>query len=194
MSTDPPTDPPEPTRGPASTEGPASTGGLAFTKESGESGGSGESAPAGRPRGARAAFRRWRRTRPFWAAVWTGLGGFVIFFLPMAPLGKILQVGIGGIAGMAGGVVLMAMALLILLLPSQRHTAGVLAVIAGVASFPLSNLGGLFVGMVLAVLGGSMAFAWLPEKPAGRTRGLLRRDRTAAETPVPPVSIGSGSA
>lgn len=182
MSTDPPTDPPEPSR---PTEGAASAGGTGSF--------AGDAEPD-RPRGALAAFRRWRRTRPFWAAVWTGTGGFVIFFLPMAPLGKILQVGIGGIAGMAGGVVLMAMALLILLLPSQRHTAGVLAVIAGVASFPLSNLGGLFVGMVLSVLGGSMAFAWLPEKPAKRAGGLFRRGRTAAETPVPPVSIGSGSA
>ncbi|MFB7237688.1 MULTISPECIES: DUF6114 domain-containing protein [unclassified Streptomyces] len=139
-------------------------------------------------RGARAAFRRWRRTRPFWATVWTALGGFVIFFLPMAPLGKILQVGVGGIAGMAGGVVLMAMALLMLLLPGQRHTAGVIAVIAGVASFPLSNLGGLFVGMVLSVLGGSMAFAWLPEKPAGRKGGSFRRRTSPAG-----VSVGSGS-
>ncbi|ALO06938.1 hypothetical protein AQF52_1342 [Streptomyces venezuelae] len=144
-------------------------------------------------RGARPAFRRWRRTRPFWAALWTGAGGFVIFFLPMAPLGKILQVGVGGIAGMAGGIVLMAMALLILLLPGQRHTAGVIAVIAGVASFPLSNLGGLFLGMFLSVLGGSMAFAWLPEKPARRRGGLLRRTRPGAETPVPAESVGSGS-
>ncbi|MEV8585307.1 DUF6114 domain-containing protein [Streptomyces sp. NPDC051180] len=148
-----------------------------------------------RQRRARRAFRRWRRTRPFWAALWTGAGGFVVFFLPMAPLGKILQVGVGGIAGMAGGVVLMAMAALILLMPGQRHTAGVLAVIAGVASFPLSNLGGLFVGMFLSVLGGSMAFAWLPEKPAGRSGGgLLRRTRRpAGPPPVPPVSVGSGS-
>ncbi|MEU3749299.1 MULTISPECIES: DUF6114 domain-containing protein [Streptomyces] len=146
-------------------------------------------------RGARRAFRRWRRTRPFWAALWTGAGGFVIFFLPMAPLGKILQVGVGGIAGMAGGVVLMAMALLILLLPGQRHTAGVIAVIAGVASFPLSNLGGLFLGMFLSVLGGSMAFAWLPEKPARKRGGLLRRTRPGAGTPVPSPSesVGSGS-
>ncbi|MER5203205.1 DUF6114 domain-containing protein [Streptomyces sp. NPDC002825] len=135
------------------------------------------------------AFRRWRRTRPFWAAVWTGLGGFVIFFLPMAPLGKILQVGVGGIAGMAGGVLLMAMALLILLLPGQRHTAGVIAVIAGVASFPLSNLGGLFMGMFLSVLGGSMAFAWLPEKPVKR-----RRPGRITPSAEPPVPLGSGSA
>ncbi|MER7952604.1 DUF6114 domain-containing protein [Streptomyces sp. NPDC096079] len=134
---------------------------------------------------ARRAFRRWRRTRPFWAALWTGTGGFVILFLPLAPLGKILQVGVGGIAGMAGGVLLMAMALLILLLPGQRHTAGVIAVIAGVASFPLSNLGGLFVGMFLSVLGGSMAFAWLPEKPAKRRRPFAR---------TAPAAEGSGPA
>ncbi|MGA5068475.1 DUF6114 domain-containing protein [Streptomyces exfoliatus] len=155
---------------------------------------SGPADPPGRPGGARAAFRRWRRTRPFWATVWTGLGGFVIFFLPMAPLGKILQVGVGGIAGMAGGVVLMAMALLMLLLPGQRHSAGVIAVIAGVASFPLSNLGGLFVGMVLSVLGGSMAFAWLPEKPAKRRGSRLRRTGTATEaSSAPAASLGSGS-
>ncbi|MGW1926468.1 DUF6114 domain-containing protein, partial [Streptomyces massasporeus] len=113
MTVDPP---PEPAPGPEAPVPPGSAG------------------PVPRSRGARAAFRRWRRTRPFWATVWTALGGFVIFFLPMAPLGKILQVGVGGIAGMAGGVVLMAMALLMLLLPGQRHTAGVIAVIAGVAS------------------------------------------------------------
>ncbi|WP_406859106.1 DUF6114 domain-containing protein [Streptomyces sp. HUAS MG47] len=145
--------------------------------------------PASLPRRAHRAFRRWRRTRPFWASVWTGLGGFVILFLPLAPLGKILQVGIGGIAGMAGGVVLMAMALLMLLLPSQRHTAGTIAVVAGVASFPLSNLGGLFVGMILAVLGGSMAFGWLPEKPRKKWRRFRRpaapAEGTAPDRPLP---------
>lgn len=147
------------------------------------------------PARARQGFRRWRRTRPFWAALWMALGGFVIFFLPLAPLGRILQVGVGGIAGMAGGVVIMAMALLVLALPSQRHTAGTLAVIAGVASFPLSNLGGLFVGMGLSVLGGAMAFAWLPEKPAKRPGRLgRRRDRVTDGTPASPASVGSGSA
>ncbi|MFJ5229567.1 DUF6114 domain-containing protein [Kitasatospora sp. NPDC088391] len=124
---------------------------------------------------ARLALRRWRRTRPFWAAFWTALGGFVILYLPLAPVGKLLHVGIGGISGMAAGAILMALAGLILLLPGQRFTAGIIAVIVGVASFPLSNLGGFFVGMFLAVLGGSMAMGWMPEKPARRRR--LRRDR-----------------
>ncbi|GHG08054.1 DUF6114 domain-containing protein [Streptomyces zaomyceticus] len=190
MRADPPPEPPRGSAGPPAGETAGPTAELTpSTAESARS----AAGRVARSRGARAAFRRWRRTRPFWATVWTGLGGFVIFFLPMAPLGKILQVGVGGIAGMAGGVVLMAMALLMLLLPGQRHTAGVIAVIAGVASFPLSNLGGLFVGMVLSVLGGSMAFAWLPEKPAARRGRRLRRTGRAGGTPVPPMSVGSGS-
>ncbi|RKE22383.1 DUF6114 domain-containing protein [Streptomyces sp. TLI_171] len=127
---------------------------------------------------ARLALRRWRRTRPFWAAVWTALGGFVILYLPLAPVGRLLHVGIGGISGMAAGAILLALAGLILVLPGQRYTAGIIAVIVGVASFPLSNLGGFFVGMFLAVLGGSMAIGWMPEKPARRT--WFRRSRTAA--------------
>ncbi|MGW8364444.1 DUF6114 domain-containing protein [Streptomyces wedmorensis] len=209
MTTDPPPDPTDPPPGPAEPAGPARpalsagppapaepavSAGPGVTDVPAEQAGPFPGPALGRPHRARLAFRRWRRTRPFWAALWTATGGFVIFFLPMAPLGKILQVGVGGIAGMAGGVVLMAMALLILLLPGQRHTAGTIAVIAGVASFPLSNLGGLFVGMILSVLGGSMAFGWLPEKPSGKRGGLLRRGRRpVAETPVPPVSVGSGS-
>ncbi|MFI5530384.1 DUF6114 domain-containing protein [Kitasatospora sp. NPDC051853] len=128
---------------------------------------------------ARHSLRRWRRTRPFWAAVWTALGGFVILYLPLAPISQILHVGVGGITGMAGGAILMALAGLMLLIPSQRHTAGVVAVIVGVASFPLSNLGGFFVGMFLSVLGGSMAVGWLPEKPARRPGrlGFGRRSR-----------------
>ncbi|BDH66651.1 DUF6114 domain-containing protein [Streptomyces sp. PLM4] len=141
-------------------------------------------APAAR---ARTAFRTWRRSRPFWGALWTGLGGFVILFLPLAPLGRILQVGIGGVAGMAAGALLMAMALLILLMPGQRYAAGIVAVVVGVASFPLTNLGGLVIGMVLAVLGGSMAFGWLPERPERRAgRGLSpRRRRPGGKTAEP---------
>ncbi|MGW4456546.1 DUF6114 domain-containing protein [Streptomyces albidoflavus] len=148
------------------------------------------SAPAGPAARARTAFRTWRRSRPFWGALWTGgLGGFVILFLPLAPLGRILQVGIGGVAGMAAGALLMAMALLILLMPGQRYAAGIVAVVVGVASFPLTNLGGLVIGMVLAVLGGSMAFGWLPERPECRARrGLFARRREPGDRTAEPAA------
>ena len=41
--------------------------------------------------------------------------------------------------------------------------ATVLAGIAlGIVSFPASNLGGFFFGMLLAIIGGSIGFAWTP--------------------------------
>ncbi|MFJ8045947.1 DUF6114 domain-containing protein [Kitasatospora sp. NPDC096147] len=158
---------------PAAADTPAAADGAA-TADGGAALDSPAPPPAAMLTRARLGFRRWRRSRPFWASAWTGLGGFVILYLPLAPVGRILHVGVGGITGMAGGAILMALAGLMLLLPGQRHTAGVVAVIVGVASFPLTNLGGFFVGMFLAVLGGSMAVGWLPEKPARRA-GLFRR-------------------
>ncbi|SEM00943.1 DUF6114 domain-containing protein [Streptacidiphilus jiangxiensis] len=134
-----------------------------------------EAPPApGSVRRARLAFRRWRRTRPFWGALWALWGGFVIMYFPLAPLGRILRVGIGGIYGMAAGALIMGLALLLLLMPNQRHVAGIVIVVAGTASFPLSNLGGFFVGMFCSILGGVMAFGWMPAKPPRTRRGLRR--------------------
>ena len=48
---------------------------------------------------ARQGFRAWRRTRPFYAAGWTGFGGFALFYLTVAPVHLWLHVGIGGIYG-----------------------------------------------------------------------------------------------
>lgn len=90
---------------------------------------------------------------------------------------------------MAAGALLMAMALLILLMPGQRCAAGIVAVVVGVASFPLTNLGGLVIGMVLAVLGGSMAFGWLPERPERRAgRRLFARRRQTDDRSAEPAA------
>ena len=60
------------------------------------------------------------------------------------------------------------MALLVLFLPSQRIVAGLIAVVVSLCSFPLSNLGGFVIGMLLGILGGSMAVGWVPDKAAMR--------------------------
>ncbi|GAB3667716.1 hypothetical protein GCM10027589_33790 [Actinocorallia lasiicapitis] len=134
------------------------------------------------PRRLRQASRRFRRTRPFWAAVWTIAGGTIIFYLPYAPPGMLLHIGVGGIGGLACGAIIAVMGLFMMFLPSQRHVAGAIAGILGVASFPLTNLGGLFVGMLLSILGGSMAFGWMPEKPERKRR--LFRKLPATATPA----------
>jgi len=45
---------------------------------------------------------------------------------------------------------------------TRPFTAGI---VLGIVSFPTSNLGGFFIGMLLAMVGGAMAFAWEPGEP-----------------------------
>jgi hypothetical protein len=132
----------------------------------------------------RLAIRAWRRTRPFWGAVWTALGGFLIFYFPIAPVSKFLHIGVGGQYGIVGGIVIMVMSLFLLFQPKQRHIVGFLVVMLGVASFPLSNLGGFFVGMFFSILGGSMAFGWMPQKPVKKWRRFRRIQSAEAALPA----------
>ncbi|GAA1969142.1 DUF6114 domain-containing protein [Catenulispora subtropica] len=115
-------------------------------------------------------FRAFRRTRPFYAAIFIAVGGLILFYLTKSPPKYLPHVGVGGIYGMGAGIALWLIALLVLLLPSQRYVGGAIAVVLGVVSFPLSNLGGFFVGMFFSVLGGSMAFGWMPQKPEKKRR------------------------
>ena len=119
-------------------------------------------------------FRAFRRTRPFWAALWCCLGGFTIAYAAYGPINVIIHAGLAGIFGLGLGSAICALALIMLALPSQRYVVSVLIAVMGVASFPLTNLGGFFFGMFFSVLGASMGFAWMPEKPAPKRR-LFRR-------------------
>lgn len=127
-------------------------------------------------------FRGFRRTRPFYGAVWIAFGGLVLFYLTKSPPKYLPHIGVGGIYGMGAGVALWLIAVLVLALPSQRYVGGAIAVVLGVVSFPLSNLGGFFLGMFFSVLGGSMAFGWMPKKPEKKRR-WFRRIPSAAVLP-----------
>jgi hypothetical protein len=54
-------------------------------------------------------------------------------------------------------------------------------IVLGIVSFPASNLGGLFLGMLFAIIGGAIAFAWTPVQEA--TEQLDAVDEP--ETPKP---------
>lgn len=148
-------------------------------------------------------FRRWRRTRPFWGGLLAGIGGIALIVGPL-PLLALAGVMAGGgligsavavFSGIALGLMLMATCLFCWFMPSQRWAMGVVALIAAVLAFPLSNFGGLFVGSLCGILGGSMTLAWsayekprLGRPPATRSRrvsGVRERGvRAAALLPV----------
>ena len=129
------------------------------------------------------AFRRFRETRPFWAALLVLVAGLEIGALPLGPTDELIHAGEGAFAGLACSALLLIMGLVLLFLPTQRHVAAVIAAVVALASFVLTNLGGFVIGMLLGLLGGSMAFAWVPDKP--------RRQRTTPlPTPVRPEREG----
>lgn len=130
--------------------------------------------------GGRRVLRRWRRTRPFWGGVFLIAGGAEIMLIPMSPLSILITLGVGGLAALAIGSVLVVAGVCLWLLPAQRHFVSLVALIASVVSFAATNLGGFLVGMALGVVGSSMGFGWRPRKVveggAEDSLGEVRRD------------------
>jgi Family of unknown function (DUF6114) len=123
--------------------------------------------PGGFTRG-RYAFRRWRRSRPFWGALIALLGGAEITLSEKVSLSIVIHLGAQGIAGLVIPIVLMLCAVLLWFNPSQRLFYSILAVLSALGSFITSNLGGFLLGGLLGIVGGSLAFAWAPDN--GRHR------------------------
>ncbi|MEU7998439.1 DUF6114 domain-containing protein [Micromonospora sp. NPDC049060] len=126
--------------------------------------------PAARRPGGR--WRRWRRGRPFTAGVLIALGGTEMLVTLRAPLGVLLHVGPQGLAAYLVPAVLVLCGVLLVATPQQRVFYAVLSLLLGLVSWLTSNLGGFLVGMLLALVGGALAFAWTPDKrrqPAGTT-------------------------
>jgi hypothetical protein len=117
-------------------------------------------------------FRRFRRTRPFWAGLFTILGGIEILLLPLSPVSDMVLLGVAGMSGALIGVLLVITGLFVWFSPPNRTLAGVLTLVFSLASFVVSNLGGLIVGMVLGLIGGGLTLAWTPDRTrhVGRTR------------------------
>ena len=134
-----------------------------------------ESEPAGERPGrvgrSLLAFRAWRRSRPFWGGLLAVLGAGEILLTYRAPFGIILHFGLYGLAGYLVPAMLGLLGLLILFDPMHRTFYSVLAVLAALGSWLTSNLGGFFIGMLLGLIGGCLAFGWqYGEKPARRRR------------------------
>ncbi|GAA3845145.1 hypothetical protein GCM10022403_091340 [Streptomyces coacervatus] len=118
------------------------------------------------------AFRDWRRSRPFWAGVWTLLSGVEILSIPFAPLPVMMHEGVAGVSGTLMGIFLAVLALSMWLAPGHRVFAGIATLVLAVASLVLSNFGGFLIGFLLGITGGAMAVSWVPyERPPAR-RGV----------------------
>ncbi len=130
---------------------------------------------------ARTAFRHWRRTRPFWGGLLINAGGGEILFTEKAPLGVVLHVGPQGLAGYLLPAMMILCGMLLWFAPAQRTFYSVLSVLLSLGTWLTSNLGGFLIGMLLGVVGGSLAFGWAPRSGGGPVRQRKARAKKKAD-------------
>nr|WP_184942259.1 DUF6114 domain-containing protein [Kitasatospora kifunensis] len=126
----------------------------------------------------RRSFKAWRGRRPFWGGLLVTLAGAEILVTEKAPLPVVLHVGIEGLAGYLVPTIMLLCGLLLLFSPAQRLFYSVLAMLLTLATWITSNLGGFLLGMLLGLIGSSLAFGWAPEQPARRK--LFRRGHSVS--------------
>lgn len=93
------------------------------------------------------------------------LAGFLITWVPMQILPDLIFIG-GEMAGFLTigaliGVFVFLTGVYALYKPSKSHEIGVIGVVLSIFSL-FGSLGGLFVGMLLGILGGNLCIAWKP--------------------------------
>ncbi|WP_233518078.1 DUF6114 domain-containing protein [Streptomyces corynorhini] len=151
----------------------------------GSRGPAGTAVPARAARRPPRAFARWRARRPFWGGLLLLLGGGEILLTEQASISVVLQAGAGGIAAYLLPLVMAVCGLLLILNPAQRLFYSVVGVLVSLGTWITSNLGGFFVGLLLGVLGSSLAFGWLPDQ---EPRRRWRRAPRADPVPVAPAA------
>ncbi|SIS85165.1 hypothetical protein SAMN05421799_105130 [Alicyclobacillus vulcanalis] len=107
-------------------------------------------------------FRRWRRTRPFWAGLLSMLGGAAVAAGPASLLHVVAFTETSVPLGAAVGVLIFIMGLLEWFFPFYSVLTGAITVVLALISLISSSFGGLFIGMMLSLIGGAMAVAWRP--------------------------------
>jgi hypothetical protein len=113
-------------------------------------------------------WRAWRRSRPFWGGLLLTLAGLELFAIPLSgvlihgALKLVIYIGIGGVFGVLIGALLILSGLMTWFNAAHKTFYSIAGIVLGIVSFPASNLGGLFLGMLLAIIGGAFAFAWTP--------------------------------
>ncbi|MEJ8637522.1 DUF6114 domain-containing protein [Streptomyces sp. NPDC006475] len=132
-------------------------------------------------------FRTWRGQRPFWAGLFTLLGGIPIAYFPYATfkLGHMTlsMATTAGAGSLIIGVLLVTLGLTMWFHHIVRVFAGVASILLALISIPIANLGGFIVGFLLSMLGGALAIAWVPGKPQPEPA----EDKTAASAPAEPA-------
>ncbi|MEU1468507.1 DUF6114 domain-containing protein [Streptomyces sp. NPDC005761] len=129
----------------------------------------------------RRSFRTWRGNRPFWAGLFTMLGGVPIAYFPYANmhLGNmtLAMSTTAGAGSLIIGVLLITLGLTMWFHSIVRVFAGVASILLALISIPVANIGGFLIGFLFALIGGALSVSWVPGEPktdqAVPAQGLL---------------------
>ncbi|OII60995.1 hypothetical protein BJP40_07470 [Streptomyces sp. CC53] len=142
-------------------------------------------------------FRDWRGTRPFWAGLFTLLGGIPIAYFPYASLHlgqmTLSMATTGGAGSLIIGVLLVTLGLTMWFQPIVRVFAGVASILLGLVSIPVANFGGLAIGFLLALVGGAMSLAWAPGQPEAGLPEVRQPDAQQPAEASAPVMPGTAA-
>ncbi|MFE9993978.1 DUF6114 domain-containing protein [Streptomyces avermitilis] len=120
-------------------------------------------------------FRGWRGSRPFWAGLFTMLGGVPIAYFPYATLKlgtmSIAMATTAGAGSLIIGVLLFTLGLTMWFQQATRIFAGVAAIVLALVSLVVSNIGGFILGFLFALIGGALSASWAPGKAAAADAG-----------------------
>ncbi|WP_405388539.1 DUF6114 domain-containing protein [Streptomyces sp. NBC_01102] len=135
----------------------------------------------------RRGFRTWRGNRPFWAGLFTILGGVPIAYFPYANmhLGNmtIAMSTTAGAGSLIIGILLITLGLTMWFHHIVRVFAGVAAILLALISIPVANIGGFLIGFVFSLLGGALSISWAPADPEAGTTAPEPKARTFEDAP-----------
>jgi uncharacterized protein DUF6114 len=122
----------------------------------------------------RRAFRIWRRTRPFWGGLLVIVGASEMLVAERDPLPVVTHIGIQGVAGYLIPAFILLCGLMLWLVPIAWIYYSVLTIMLALGSWITSNLGGFFIGMLIDMVGGALAFAWTTDGDDGSSGWWIR--------------------
>ncbi|GGL91463.1 hypothetical protein GCM10010129_38980 [Streptomyces fumigatiscleroticus] len=100
--------------------------------------------------------------RPVASAVCVAAAGLELGYFPLAAPALLPLEGLSGATALLLAVALTGCAVHLWTRPARARYGGAAAIVLGLLSYPMANLGGFLLGMVLALIGGSLALAWQP--------------------------------
>jgi hypothetical protein len=107
--------------------------------------------------------------------------------LTRGPIKLVIYVGIGGVFGVLIGGLLVACGVALWFNQAHKTFYAIAGLLLAILSFTGTNLGGFFIGMLLGIVGGSLAFGWTPiDASAAGQSGSPRRSDPPAEEAGPP--------